>query len=228
MRWSEIQEIKFNAPKSSKPISDLIDKPDHMKYLGAGWQSMVYALKNHPDKVAKISNIHDESDPIYQFVRVAKNHQNNPYFPKIYNAKMYPSIPQDEWDRDETMKNIDPNNWTPMQRKKILVYISEKLKPLSEVDDSVIRQLRVNMGIDPTFKKSRMGAVFGDPHDLAWLYKTTNDNNLKNAIRLMSPLFKVFATDLHDGNIMIRETTQGLQLVFVDPFSDNIDDGIID
>jgi hypothetical protein len=51
------------------------------------------------------------------------------------------------------------------------------------------------------------------------IYKKTVDPELKKAMKLLEPLFRNFGTDMHFGNVMVRKTGQGSQLVFMDPIT---------
>jgi hypothetical protein len=56
--------------------------------------------------------------------------------------------------------------------------------------------------------------AFSDPKIRKHIYNTTKDKNLKQALRLLEPLFKHYWPDMHIGNIMQRSDNH---LVFIDP-----------
>lgn len=172
--------------------------PKNWENVGRGQQSNVFTHPLHPNKVIKVTvALNDVEDPTYQFIRLCKSNQDNPYFPKIYNIKKYPS-------GDES----------------VLVISLEKLKPLDVSDFEKLKQV---MSIPFVSDDDKHGSTVGGIHHSfqsqtvrRYIMKNTPDTQLKQALRLLEPLFRHYGPDMHLGNIMKR--TNG-QIVFIDPIT---------
>lgn len=58
---------------------------------------------------------------------------------------------------------------------------------------------------------------FANPFKRQELKQSSSNRQFKQALRLLEPLFKYGEPDLHKKNIMLRQTTNGPELVLVDP-----------
>ena len=91
MKLNEILEKPIkNLKQGSKPTTDLL-RHSNLSAVGVGAQAIAYMHQKFPDKIIKTVQILNSSDPVYQYVRLCLNHQNNPYFPKIASVKQFPS-----------------------------------------------------------------------------------------------------------------------------------------
>jgi hypothetical protein len=225
MKIRELIEIKLDVPTSSKEITGLINSPG-LKPLGAGWQALAYGLKSRPGTVVKTTNITGENDPVFQFIRVAKNHQDNPFFPRIGKIKMYATkrIPDDE--RDEQMLEILPGKFTPEFRDYMLVYVTEELIPTDTLPEEQVRDIIINLINTNSEKPLRqfVSMLFQTKKNRAILRNRSKNEYFTQALRLLEPLFSRFHPDVHLGNVMFRKSGDSYQLVFIDPLSDLWDD----
>ncbi len=172
-----------NIPQASKDPMDPLHPPS-WDYIEGGQQSLVYSTK-HPNVVVKVAYTKTGTqDPTYQFLRVILNHQDNPYFPKVYHVKQYPSY---------------------------LIITMEKLSPMTNADYPLLQQTVGSISL------SEFEQIFHDSTKLKQLIKTTNDPELRQALRLMAPLFQHYDPDMNPGNIMIRPTPR--HIVFIDPIA---------
>jgi hypothetical protein len=223
MRLRELLEKKLEINKTEKDISGIINNPK-LKPIGAGWQSIAYAHTNHPNMIAKTINIHGDNDPVFQFIRVAKNNSSNPYFPKIFKIKRYNSSDLDTDERDEQMLDIAPKEFTPERRDEMLFCTMERLQETDSINSDELFKLMSSIGINIQFEKKNPSEVlsnlFSDAVSRKRIRNNTTDNNLKQAMRLMEPLFNKYHPDLHLKNIMLRKTQNGYHMVFIDPLSD--------
>jgi len=169
-------------------------------------------------KIANIPNIND--DEYVEFVKVVIANQNNPFFPKLYNAKVY-----------ETYKDVDKEISPEMMAgaKYKLVLHMEKLHSLSgektfDAALSTLEQLgfdvaNYNTGqSDSRILDQILDRSFDEPSDRKALANKTKNPALKKALLLLEPFFVKFGNDMHSGNAMFRLTGTGPQLVIIDPF----------
>ena len=217
-----LSEIKLPVRQSPIRISNAITS-NKTDIIGSGWQTVVYAHKKHANSVIKIASIDDAGDPIYQSLRVFFNHQNNPFFPKIYNYKVYPSrdVTDDEMDHLETfadIKEIGPPKDSPYK----LVIVTERLQPIESISQNEILAMMESLGILQDVKnsprtyiehRSQMMSMFRFPETRGYMRQNTTNKDFANALRLLEPLFRKFAPDMHFNNVMLR----GRQLVIIDP-----------
>jgi hypothetical protein len=173
----------------------------HLPQLGVdGGQSAAY-LHEPSGKVVKVSILYNkEQDPIYQFIRMCLKHQDNPHFPTIYSVKQYP----------------DDNNGM-----RLIITMEQ----LYQMDWDDIKTYVKMLGIDPNdwsqFDKLTLSRhvrdLLGKTNVRHKIYKMTSDPSLKQAMKLLEPLFRNYGADMHFDNVMIRRTSSGPQLVFMDP-----------
>jgi hypothetical protein len=166
-----------------------------------GW-GIATTAHHHPttNKVVKYTRLkYQQQDPMYQFMRLAYAHQSNPYFPKIYNIKSYGKAGY-------------------MDK---LVATVEKALPLTQQG---IQQWFTLLGTShEEFAKSGANSpdeflvsLFKDPMHRAKIKSLTSDPHLKQALRLLEPLFQHYSPDMHTGNIMVRSDGH---LIIMDPVS---------
>ncbi len=211
---------------SNKPVSDILSTKQH-EVKGGGAQALAYFHKKFPGKVIKTIQVHGYSDPSYQFLRLAMKHQDNPYFPKIYGAKMYKTAFVDYTPRGAMFDDIDPQgdfSPPPSLMDYTLYVVMEKLSPLSDITDEDLKRFGIERFVDTRvgIKKHisdrvdvKFRQAFLDPKWRLHMITVAKDPNLKEALRLLEPLFRHFEPDMHLHNIMLR----GTQWVFIDPIT---------
>ncbi len=157
--------------------------------------------------VTKSAGITGPTDPAVEFLKIILDNQDNPFFPKIYHARMY---------RSNTAKDDD---------HQFLVVQMEKLTPLTS---SKIQDAALSLFNQLGFRGDHVDDVARDIDRLAsgsmstsevdnFLNKTKNPN-FKKAVNLILPHMRKHGSDFHGGNWMIRLTGSGPQLVIIDPF----------
>lgn len=201
--------------------------------LGVGLEASAYDHPTHPGAILKYVNI-KEDDPNenaqVSFVHLALENKDNPFFPRIYRAKVIP------------LK--DNPRGLPYQ----MVIEMEKLYPLfgNKIRD-VLPHILENLGIKPKHIANLMKKGMTDPNvDMEKWHKTKKGTGLFYAfvdmmdnwdtLEKMAQMTKIpeltdainklqnwqhnygLSTDLHHGNFMFRLTSVGPQLVFTDPF----------
>lgn len=153
-------------------------------------------------RVVKVAYLYTgEQDPAYQFLRVCLKHQDNPHFPKIYNVKQYPTDDADTIKVIMTMERLYPMDWSDVG--KILEIVGMDIKEWGKFDREYLSSHIQKMSQSTVTRHK--------------IYKMTTDRTLKQAMKLLEPLFRNYTADMHFGNIMIRKSNNGPQLVFMDP-----------
>lgn len=140
----KLYEIKANIPKSKKAVGNIL-KNKNLAQAGTGVQAVAYLHKKFPNTIVKAIYIEGEHDAAYQFVRLCMNHQNNPFFPKIFYAKMYDT----RYDGIEQSKLYKSND-LPDYRPQLLIVVMEKLHKIDEdMGYETSLQLLQSLGILP-------------------------------------------------------------------------------
>ncbi len=202
----KIQELMNQTTPQTKnefqsPNSDI---------LGSGMQAKVYQHPNHTDRVVKVVKLFNpRTDAYTNFVRLIVKHQDNPFFPRIFSAKIH------------EMPN-DADGALPYR----LIIVMEKLHPVDseKLQDATIESLwRLGINTDSWSDDELYDAVlnvkmaFNNSDRRKKLAAETNNPQFKEALELLEPYFEAFGTDMHIGNIMIRLTGSGPQIVLIDP-----------
>lgn len=241
MLLSEIKRVPLQSTTGEVPFDS-----NRFKLIGQGAgagigdggldgkNSKVYQDLKYPDRVMKVVPIQNQSDTYYKFIRMIELYQNNPFFPKILGVKIY-----------ETSKFGAQYN--------TLVVIMEKLIPIDKIPEHVARKMLSTLGIDydqeyldfttseitkekPSHDRYKEfnkltdndsalnSRIFKHQKERMNLRNNTQFPAFKQALRLLEPLFKRFGSDMHIGNLMIRKTNKGLQLVLVDPVYPKFED----
>jgi len=199
----KIQELMQRNPPQTK--NEFVD-PDS-DYIGSGMQSKVYPHPTHSDRVVKVVKVFNpRNDSYVNFIRLITEHQNNPFFPRIYSAKMH---------------KMPDSAETSMSYRLIMV-----MEKLHELDDERLMDAAeenlVRLGIPPEYirdanNSDKMSVFFASPERRRDLAQNTNNPQFKEAIELLEPYFEAFGQDMHSGNAMIRLTGSGPQIVIIDP-----------
>jgi hypothetical protein len=228
MRICDLYEKKYDIPTSDKQITGLLKPNKSLQYLGTGCQSIAYLNNKDPNTVIKTIQVSGMDDPALVFIRVCMNNKSNPYFPKIKKAKLYNLAVLDEETRDEIFQHIDPSDAVPDPRSRVVVIVMEKLVPLHSVDTPQDKYKSINHLMHHGILPSTTGTHSGMNYQLMLhqfktranrktVYNTTSDPYLKQALRLMEPLFRKYTPDVTKNNMMVRPNTSPIQVVFLDP-----------
>ncbi len=204
-----------NIKSTNKPVdtNKLFNK--HNIPFSQGFQATTTQHNKFPNSITKHINIHNTNDPQYQFIKLALKHQNNPFFPKIFSAKLY---------NNPNPSYIDDNNISPQQPgfNKVLIITMEKLFPIH-----INQQTLIDFNIHNIFTTDhnkpwtnqphiQFRRAFNDPNIRKHIQHSTNNKFLKQALRLLEPLFNHYDPDVHQDNIMQRLNNH---FVFIDPIS---------
>lgn len=198
--------------------------------LGSGYFGKVY---DQPEgelgigtakKISRFDQDKPTLDGYYAYINrlmSLKDQNDNPYLPQVYNANVVKpkrGAPYFELDMEKLSK------WQDLDEDELLMIFSKALDvQLNSVEE--FRQLVGRKSIP--FKDiiieellRYMTKTLSDPN-----YKDIKGNSIKDpqlieAINIIRYLEKTgYGEDLHAGNIMVRRTKYGPQLVFTDPLS---------
>lgn len=200
-----IGKIPIITPK--RPPND--EAGDH---VGVGAQSLVRSFPKQMNSVIKYTELQHLEDPYLIFVNLILNHQDNPFFPKIYNIKLY-----------------DLREFDDAKSSYMLIINMEKLRPIfnKNISDST-HELFKRLGFDESqltkYDRGFADHITADAYmtaseNRAQLIKTTKNPQFREALQLLEPYFKKFGTDLHNRNWRLRMSNVGSQLVIIDPFT---------
>lgn len=188
-----------------------------VEHMGTGMFSSVYSHEDRPHDVRKVSRHLNASklDGFFYFLKALEQHPDentNPYFPRIRSVTVYESPHADA------------------------VYTAqmERLFPLSSLNPEQVDHLwRKAFGEVPEDDDRAGGAgdLISDIREIMlggikmsdW--KKT-DRDLLKAIRFIREVASEYQVgiDLHVGNVMVRHTPYGPQLVLTDPLGFRIKD----
>lgn len=201
----EMPDVKTSKKEFLKAHYATSKKWDKLGSPGSQAAAYVHTEKG---TVVKAINIRGPSDPVYQFVRMARRHQDNPYFPKIYSIKLYPLT--------DVYRGTRPNQPTHkmMITTEKLFHIGPAMYPLLE------KIFHIKFDNQQDYDAMCKQLKYRHFSTTAWrreLMNKTQDPKLKQALRLMEPLFRHYQPDMHLGNVMIRRTGGIPQLVIADP-----------
>ena len=202
--------LEKDIPRIERTATSVKPSKRH-KVLGQGTQGMAQEHSRSPNTVIKYSNIYDENperDEYVQFIKLILDHQDNPFFPRIYKAKIVYDNKQDIYVLIATMEKL-----VKLTNPKIRDTAEHLIAQLGiDIDDAVIRDE-------------------SDAHDLKWLFdwfrdsdnrkrvaQESNNPQFVEAMTLLEPYFVKYGQDMHRGNIMVRLTGHGPQLVIIDPY----------
>ncbi len=214
MLLQEIKRAPIQRKSASTPRFHPSDMRKRFKKVGSGIgsgivDSEVYVDTKHPNRVLKVVPIRNMNDPYYRFLRMIEQHQNNPFFPKIYGIKVYDTTNQLEYGTE--LYDI-PHYY--------LYVFMERLQPITVLDPQHAYQLLDSLGIEYSGKLTddlSLRSLLSNKMVRQYLRQTTVNPQFKQALRLLEPMIKHYGGDLHIDNFMIRLTGVGPQLVIVDP-----------
>lgn len=169
------------------------DLPKKWEKLGYGAQTSAF-LHTNSGTAVKVLYVEGPQDPAYQFLRLCLQHQNNIHFPKIYTYKQY--------------KTKDPDV------SKIIITM-ERLYKITSSNVNIVSHLLNTAIRTPTSLKLDMK----DASFRKQLIENAKTPELKQALRLLEPLFHHYIEDMHMGNVMLRQNGSDYEVVFNDPVS---------
>ena len=186
---------------------------------GKGIQARVYNTgQGMVTKVAVLDEEKGINDNAVKFLDLVLQHQDNPFFPKIYHARIY---------RD---KEGVRNPILVVQMEKLIKVYDPKIADAAE---SLFRQLKVptekhlvkqSHSEDPLTRIQARTDSFQrkverlTPAELSKMASKSKNPQFKEAVDVLVPQMQKLGGDLHFGNWMVRLTGSGPQLVVIDPF----------
>lgn len=174
----------------------------HPKQLGKGVQGIAFDT-NKPNTIRKVYGLDSFDDPYYQFIKTIEQHQDNPFFPRIYRHHVY--------------KNKRLSQSRISDYKMTGIVMMEKLQPLygGRIDNDTIVAMFENLGIKIETPDD-LHPMFDSRNSIQQAINTTTNDKFAEALQiLLSSGRRMF--DLHAGNWMVRLTSVGPQIVILDP-----------
>ena len=113
-------------------VKNMPDIKERNPKIGSGFEAEVYAAKDGATIIKELwikESI--ETNASYQYINMVMSHQDNPYFPRIYNAKLYTSKRED-----------DTHSKLIIQMEKLVEFDTSKTEHL-------LPQLIAQLGIAP-------------------------------------------------------------------------------
>lgn len=231
-----INEIKFKPRISDKSTSGVLQSPK-LQFIAAGCQAIAYYHKTHPNTVVKVAAISGEDDPLWQFLRVCINHPKNPYFPKVFNHKIF-NLKNITPEEEEYLETHPEFEYLPIhdKRKMQILLVTERLHETSpEQFEEVLKQLGLHEYITRYQKGMQLNSRYNVTTEIAWaklmdtptfrrdIRNLSTDKHFKDAMRILEPLFahQGFYADVHLANMMSRSNGH---LVFNDPLAIEVTD----
>jgi len=214
-----------------------------VSYVGGGSYAEVWANNQRtPQDVRKISKTskRHQIDGFYFFMMELEKHDenSNPYFPRFRSIKIY----TDEGPKHRASKLDSMTYSTQIERLTHLSKLSEdQIKAIvrrifgvsrldSRAKDIIYNIMQLNktwdlalLGLIEATRKGLMGTSPPSPpnKELQWFVKQIQDQDFVQALQFIIDV-KIkhgLHFDLHDDNIMVRQSPYGGQLVFSDPLS---------
>lgn len=175
--------------------------------LGGGVTAQAFK-SDKPNTIRKVSYHKSLNDAYIQYIKVILQHQDNPFFPRIYNAKIYKE--------PKTTHSQYKHYFFANEASYALFIEMEKLIPLKNpkminTAPHIFRQL----GLD---YKDYDKSLWDNPYFIEEIKQESNNPQFVEAVNILEPLFDKFISDLHKNNMMVRLTSSGPQLVITDPF----------
>lgn len=161
--------------------------------LGSGVSAVAFKSKK-PNTVSKISYHSSPNDGYIQYIKAIHKNQNNPFFPRIYNAKLY----QGESD-DLYALYVEMEKLIPLKNERMI---------------ETAPHLFDQVGLDWDRHRPE---DWNNPQKIREVIQSTKNPKFAEALRILSPFMVKFGSDLHRNNIMVRLTGAGPQLVITDP-----------
>jgi hypothetical protein len=165
--------------------------------IGLGRTAVTFKSKK-PNTVIKTSYHKSLDDPYITYLKTVQAHQDNPFFPRIYKAKIY---------KDE--ENLYALR---VEMEKLISLYDPKM---IDTAPHIFRQLGLSFG-------SHDRNDWNNPAYVKDVIESTNNPKFAEALRILSPYFQKFSSDLHKKNMMVRLTGSGPQLVITDPFMPSV------
>lgn len=200
----KLQDLLSEGPSINIQRDDNRETND-LRVLGTGSQGRVFDRKTKPNMVTKVFGVNNpEKDGSIQFIKLASQHPNNPYFPRFANLRFYRK-PFNLSFPNATVVNsynltaaVDIEKLVPVTHPKVVDIMTQKLQ-----DAGVLMS---GEELKDWFNMDRINP------------EAIRDDNLKEAILLIRKISPF--TDTKADNLMVRLTSTGPQLVLVDPIFD--------
>lgn len=193
--------------------------------IGSGVQARAYHTgTGMVTKVAVLDEDLGLNDPAVKFLDLILQHQDNPFFPKIYHARVY----RDKEGAADPILIVQMEKLTPLTDEKIVDAASglldqlgigtKEMSPAFKKHVSQYGKPTANVLTKTSALKQKLQGAFQEK-DITKLASRSKNPQFREAIKVLAPAMLKYGVDLHHGNWMVRLTGAGPQLVIIDPFA---------
>lgn len=193
--------IDFDRPRTIKKKWDDDKFAKGRNEMGSGQTTRAFHSKT-PGMVDRLMYVKGLDDPYLQFLRLIQKHQDNPYFPKVTNGKLYKTEHKAPDGSDVYRVLMQMEKLLPLKDPRIINMMDKKMRELGVLDKEHL-------------SRAWLKILFKDKYDK--LVSDSPDRQFRDALRLLKPYIMKYGNDLHHKNIMVRPSSKGLQPVLMDP-----------
>lgn len=187
-------------------------RDENVEVLGKGYEAIAFRYKDKPNIIKMIGSDDDIKEiPYAQYVLLSKKYfRENPYFPRVFQ------VSKTEVSQDIT----DPNEHEWTTPKNVYMFKMEELEPLDTISaDQLTAMYNRTFGSEPIAISAH---VIADSVERLLRGRPPIKGTDPLLIKAVDLIKKVQARtkaniDLHIGNMMVRRTSVGPQLVITDP-----------
>lgn len=199
---------KFNHNTRSREPALTNKKGETVLGVGAGGYATQKADEHEVTKHGKIISQSLDNDAYFTYINTIVNDktmQDNPYFPKVYNIKVY---------------NQNNKNSYKIKMEKLININKLSNEEIKAISEKIMPDNWIAMGIGDT-----VNDLLRYIREFLRKKVSTKDKEFFDAINSISKIRNDnhdFRYDFHDENIAIRRTSVGPQLVILDPLHNDL------
>lgn len=187
--------------------------------VGSGLQSNVHdSGMGTVIKMAFIDKKHGLNDAAIQTVKMITQNQDNPFFPKIYHARVYQDTSHDQ----HMLLLVQMEKLIPITNKKIRDAVLSQLQQLgiTTVNPRHITNANTKDIVQSTMfnMTDTVDDIVTGHESFAKVFGKSKNPEFIKAMQLVTRGATKLGADLHADNWMVRLTGQGPQIVIIDPF----------
>lgn len=208
-----------NDDPPEKPVPSETDSK--VKHLGTGAFSSTYQHKDNPydiTKGTKATDVPDGFQALFLALSKDKEAQANPYFPRFRSINQFKHKYSDKQSYMVKVEPLEPFDKLSKKEREMLtnkLFSEHGVDVLNHyIDPSHYYQGNPGWKLAAAVEAAVSNNEWGD--ELRWAIE---DEQFKEAVEFLRKAAKEYEyeVDLHSGNLMVRRTSVGPQLVLNDP-----------
>jgi len=212
-RWTKI-------PNTHSSFREII--PQRRRDWGG---DQAYVSATGVNTVTKTIDLLGRQDSILHFLRLCQEHEGNPYFPKIYKAKVYAYVNNEgrkKYGAIVQMERLVPSSSPKLSHiwPHILRNLGFNDRSIGEAEARIAKLKSADpANIARIYLLPLINSIEGYGEELSIVATRGLDPQFIEAVNVMLPVIEEHqGTDLGVHNFMFRLTSTGPQLVFIDPY----------